>query len=91
MSEIVDRISETENLPGRFAYRLTDITEPQSVKEAADTLDGNILMCCEGLLIYLGLYEYESMLSNISLVLHMYIVVAQLNLKPLLLCYGTKY
>lgn len=70
MSEIVDKISESENLPGRFAYRLTDITEPQSVKAAADTLDGNILMCCEGLLIYLGLYEYESMLSNISLVLH---------------------
>lgn len=70
MSGIVDKISKTENLPGRFAYRLTDITEPQSVKTAADTLDGSILMCCEGLLIYLGLYEYESMLSNISLVLH---------------------
>lgn len=70
MSEIVNKISESENLPGRFSYRLTDITEPQSVKEAADIFNGNILMCCEGLLIYLDLYEYESMLSNISLVLH---------------------
>lgn len=70
MSGIVDKISKTENLPGRFAYRLTDITEPQSVKTAADTLAGSILMCCEGLLIYLGLYEYESMRSIISLVLH---------------------
>ncbi len=70
MSEIVDKISKTESLLGRFAYQLTDITQPLSVETAADSMDGEILMCCEGLMIYLGLYEYESMLSNISLVLH---------------------
>lgn len=70
MSKIRDKVTETETFPGRFAYRLTDITDPLSVKEAASSMDGNIFMCCEGLLVYLGVYEFESMISGISLVLH---------------------
>lgn len=70
MSEIADKVSAAENLPGRFGYRLTDITDPLSVKEAAASMDGKILMCCEGLLIYFGTYEYESMINSISTILH---------------------
>lgn len=70
MSGIVRRVSESEKLPGQFGYRLTDITNPSAMIEAARTMSGEILMCCEGLLIYLGVYEFDSMLGGISSVLH---------------------
>lgn len=70
MSGIVRRVNESEKLPGQFSYRLTDITDPSAMTEAAGSMNGEILMCCEGLLIYLGIYEFDSMLSGISSVLH---------------------
>ncbi len=70
MTKVVRQVNASEKLPGQFSYRLTDITDPSAMAEAARPMDGKILMCCEGLLIYLGIYEFDSMLSGISSVLH---------------------
>ena len=70
MSEIARKATETEVFPGQLAYSLTDITDPAVMMKTAASMDGEIVLCCEGLLIYLGVYEFESMLSGISSVLH---------------------
>lgn len=70
MSGIVHMVNASEKLPGQFSNCLTDITNPSAIIEAARLMNGEILMCCEGLLIYLGIYEFDSMLSSISSVLH---------------------
>lgn len=59
-----------EQLPGTLRYEVVDITNPAALCAAADTMDGSVVMGCEGLIVYLSANEFECMLQGISAVLH---------------------
>lgn len=69
MSQVAATVTE-KGLPGTLRYRLVDITNPAALLEAADTLEGPMVMGCEGLLVYLSVNEFESLIQGVSAVLH---------------------
>lgn len=69
MSGVARTVTE-EGVPGTLRYSLVDITNPAALLAAADTMDGSVVMGCEGLLVYLGVNEFESLIQGVSAVLH---------------------
>lgn len=70
MSQVAADVAAEETLPGSFRYQMVDITDPAAFSAAVDALRGPAAMGCEGLLVYLGRYEFESLLQGLSNVLH---------------------
>lgn len=70
MSQVAADVNAEEKLPGSFRYQMVDITDPAAFSAAAGALQGPVAMGCEGLLVYLGRYEFESLLQGLANVLH---------------------
>lgn len=69
MSPVAEGVM-AEGVPGKVRYQLVDLTNPAALLAAADTMDGPVVMGCEGLVVYLNTNEFECMLQGISAVLH---------------------
>ena len=70
MNEVAAAVAAEKSFPGSFRYQLVDITNPTAIQTAADAFEGPVAMGCEGLLVYLGEYEFESMIQGVAAVLH---------------------
>lgn len=70
MSQVAADVNAEEKLSGSFQYQMVDITDPSAFSAATEALQGPVAMGCEGLLVYLGRYEFESLLQGLANVLH---------------------
>lgn len=68
LNTLADTFKE-EKFEGSFRYRACDLTNPDLFEKCLDDIDGEVLIICEGLLMYFQEYETKSFCEGIKRVL----------------------
>lgn len=60
---------QNENLPGSFRYEACDLTNPILFEKILDSIQGEVIIICEGLMPYLRYFEVKAVFEGIRSVL----------------------